>query len=71
VKARELRPGMVLRLAGELPVLIVEPGTVMTTGKGVQVEVPVLPLDPQLEVAVFAEGEVPPEKLPEVQVRLT
>jgi hypothetical protein len=61
---------MVLFLAGELPVLVCEPGTIMARSGGVAIQVPTLPLAPDLEVTVLREDDELPDDLPRVQLRL-
>jgi len=70
VKARELRPGMILRLSGGLKAgLIVHPGTVAGRTGNVTVMAPLFELDPEREVSVVLEGEDVPETMP-VQIKL-
>jgi len=62
MKARDLRPGMVIRLGTTL-VLIAEPDTVLAEGGDgkVRVMVPLLELEPDREVDVYETREPLPE----------
>jgi hypothetical protein len=62
---------MVLLLAGETPVLVAAPGTILARGGGISIQVPVVTLDPNAEVVLGDEAEVGDlGELPKVQVRL-